>query len=109
MIQQQGPLILESFEKNGEWFPPLYQECSNCIYSLGRLSISFCGIEVEYVCPKLHRYVAEDDWCPGHILDIMKISDETEEALEQAELSGTLPNDWELSDEELEQFRAESD
>lgn len=104
----RGPLILDSFEKGGKIFPPTYQECSNCIRILTKLSLSFLGEEIEYVCDARRNYVPPDGWCPGHILDTMLIDDEVLEAIEEAERLGTLPNDYDITEEELEELRAEN-
>lgn len=103
----ENPLIIHAFEKDGEIYPPVYAECSNCSYSGAAAEYDFGGVEFIYACFERHQNVHNDDWCSSHDLARTKISDEAEEEIERLEeLNIPLENFEEsLTEEELDEYR----
>jgi len=95
-------LIINSFELDGEIYPPTYRSCSICSYVLGRLlGFDFSGQVNEYICVPKKKYVGADDNCLDFDIDITKLTEEVAAEYERQITSGELENDDELSEEEI--------
>lgn len=104
-MEQNGPMILQSFKKDGEVYPPTYVECQICSYAESDLEIYFSGVVIDYACGALKKRVNSDDWCSNFDLNRSAVSDEVLERIHKLEARGKLSYQAdELSEEEMKRF-----
>lgn len=69
-----NPQLLASFKKNGQIFPPLIAQCSNCCFSKRAIEQD----DFTVVCYDKLKTCDIDDWCVDHDLDLGKTDFEDE-------------------------------
>lgn len=105
IMEQNGPVILHSFKKDGEVYPPTYVECKICSYVASELEFGFSGEIIVFACGALEKFVNSDDWCSNFDLDRSAVSDEVLERIDKLEKRGKLSYQAnELSEEEMKRF-----
>lgn len=89
-----GEIIVPTFEKDGETYPPAYAECATCFYSDAKvIGFDFIGEVVIRYCDFVADFVDDDFYCVNQILDRSKLTDEQEEEYDRIEESGEIYED----------------
>jgi hypothetical protein len=101
----ENKLIMSAFEKDGEIYSPIYEECSICSFVLSKLvGFDFSGEQVSTICVPRQIYVEEDSSCAGFDLNYSALSEEHQDEYDRLDEAGELNDPDGLTEKEFEDF-----